>query len=582
MNQIAKSKVALLLSGLFAAAVPVMAQAANQPNAGNILDTVRDKDFTPSKAAEPGIEIQQEAQPAMKADNGSRVKVAAFHITGNTAFTEAKLQSVIAASVGRELSMADLEKVAAEISQFYRKKGYFVARAYLPAQEIKDGTVEIAVLEGRIGNVSVKLTGNGLLNESAVQNAVTGSIKPGDVISERHLERGLLLANDLAGVSVDSTLVPGASVGTSDLVVEAQRTGNTSASIDYDNFGNKFTGANRVGGSFSFNNQLGDQISLRLMTSGTGLRYGRASYLLPVGSSGTKVGVAFSGMHYQLGDQFAATNSYGDADIASLYAVYPVIRSRNRSLYFQAGYDNKHMTDVAGAQPPSDKRDNVFTAAFTGDSRDSFGSGGMNSFGATYFSGRLDLDPVTQAYDNTNMPQYAQTSGIFSKADYNVSRVQRLSDDLSLSAAFSGQSASKNLDTSEKFVLGGAGGVRAYPQGEASGDEGQLLNVELRRTLGANSYGNFQLIGFYDVGRTKLNKYGWQGGTLTPPPPNSYTLAGAGLGLNLSKAGSDSGGYAVKAYLATKLGSNPGATNGQDSDGTNSTTRFWLQASKWF
>ncbi len=579
MNQIGMSKVAVLLSGLFAAVVPVLAQAA-QPDAGTLLDTVRSKDFAPPKKSDPGIDVQQESQPTMKHGGSFKTKVTAFHITGATVFSQAQLQSRVASLIGQELTLADLEKVAAEISRFYRSNGYFVARAYLPAQEIKDGVVEIAVLEGRIGNVGVKLKAEGRLSESAVKQTITGSIKPGDVINEGRLERGLLLANDLAGVSVDSTLVPGSSVGTSDLVVEARQTGVVSGGVDYDNFGNKFTGTSRVGASVNLNNTYGDQVALRVMTSGSGLKYGRAGYLLPIGNAGSKVGVAYSRMDYQLGGAFSATHGEGYAAIASLYTIYPFIRSRNNNLYGQLGYDAKHMVDKGNGSTIDDKFDDLYMAGLSGDSRDGLGGGGMNGYSATYSAGNIDLSGVPNSLgQDANGPK---TNGNFTKINYNVSRVQRLTDNFSLYAAFSGQNASKNLDSSEKFILGGAAGVRAFPQGEATGDQGQLLNIELRRDLSNSNYGNLQLIGFYDAGIIQLNRnpYGTSSSV-----PNNYSLSGAGIGVNLSQAGAgdNTGGYSVKAYLAAKIGGNPGAdAKGNDSDGTHSSTRFWLQAIKWF
>lgn len=584
MNQIAKSKVAVLLSGLLAAVVPVLVQAANQPDAGTLLDTVRSKDFASPKKPDPGIDVQQESQPAAKHTGGYKTKVTAFHITGATVFTEAQLQSRVASLVGQELTLADLEKVAAEISRFYRSNGYFVARAYLPAQEIKDGVVEIAVLEGRVGNVGVKLKGDGRLSEFAVKRIIAGSAKQGDVINESQLERGLLLANDLAGVSVDSTLIPGSSVGTSDLVVEARQTGSVSGGIDYDNFGNKFTGSSRVGASVNLNNSFGDQVALRVMTSGSGLRYGRVSYLLPVGAAGTKLGAAYSVMDYKLEGAFSSVNGEGDAKIASLYAIHPFIRSRNNNLYGQLGYDSKNMVDKAGGATNDDKHDDLYMAGLSGDSRDSLGGGGINSYSATFFSGKLDLgaNPNYLGLDAKG----PQTNGSFNKTDYSVSRVQRLTDEFSLYTAFSGQFTSKNLDSSEKFVLGGAAGVRAYPQGEASGDQGQLLNLELRRDLGGYAYGNLQFLGFFDVGNIQLNRNTWTNWQGTNSSlHNNYSLVGAGLGINLSKAGSGDnlGGYSVKAYLAAKIGTNQGAdAKGNDSDGTHSAARFWLQANKWF
>jgi hemolysin activation/secretion protein len=585
MKQFAKASIAVLLSSFISATFPVLSQAAPQPDAGTILDTLRSKDFVQPKKSDPGIDVQQESKPVIKNVEGIKTKVSAFRITGASVFTEAQLQARIASSVGKELSLAELGNVAAEISLFYRNNGYFVARAYLPAQEIKDGVVEIAVIEGRIGKIDVNLQGAGRLTDTIIKQIIGGSVKQGDVVSEARLERGLLLANDLAGVSINSTLVPGASVGTSDLVVEAKQTGAISGGLDYDNFGNKFTGASRVGASVNFNNpaRIGDQIALRLMTSGSGMAYGRASYVVPAGAAGTKIGAAYSSMNYKLGGDFSAANLEGNAEIASLYVIHPFSRSRNYSLYGQLGYDGKHMVDKGKGSKLDDKRTDLFMAGLSGNSRDALGGGGLNSYNVTLFSGKLDLSASPRKASDAAS---AKSEGSFAKTAYNVARVQRLNDDNSLYAAISGQYASKNLDSSEKFALGGSAGIRAYPQGEATGDDGQLFNLELRHDLNTSSYGSLQLVGFIDAGHIQLNKNpwsGWNGNNANLA--NSYSLAGAGIGVNLSQTGTGdyAGGYSVKAYLAAKIGSNSGVdSKGNDSDGTHGNSRFWLQAIKWF
>jgi hypothetical protein len=79
----------------------------------------------------------------------------------------------------------------------------------------------------------------------------------------------------------------------------------------------------------------------------------------------------------------------------------------------------------------------------------------------------------------------------------------------------SGQTASKNLDSSEKFSLGGINGVRAYPQGEASGDEGYRGTVELRH----NVMPNVQATVFYDWGKVTINRNPFGARGLQQPQP---------------------------------------------------------------
>lgn len=580
MSQFTKSKIAIILGLGCMLAAPAYVNAAPQPDAGTILDTVREKDLAQPKKAAPGINIQQEAPPAKQKPGGAKINVKAFNITGASVIPESDLQALVASWIGKEQTLSDLERAAAEISRYYRDRGYFVARAYLPAQDISKGVVQIAVLEGRVGNVKVNISGDGWLDENVVKNIVASSAAEGTIVNDRQLERGLLLANDLAGVKITSTLVPGPTAGTSDIVVDAQQTGAFSGNVDIDTFGNRATGQIRAGGTLNLNSPLkmGDQLSVRVMTSGSGLNFGRLSYTLPVGTAGTKLSFAYSAMHYKLGREFELLNATGDAKVASLFALHPFVRSRNFNLYGSAGYDNKTMLNKVGAITTSDNRDDIFSVGVTGDSRDNLISGGMNSFNVTAAQGKIDLAAwqANKLFDAAG----PQTDGSYTKINYNMARMQRVDDGIALFASFSGQTASRNLDTSAKFSLGGANGVRAYPQGEASGDEGYLLNLELRKDLGNSGYGNMQLAGFVDLGHTQLNKTAWTGWQGTNPAlSNSYNIAGAGVGFNIDMEKS----YSFRSYLAAKVGNNNGSdTRGNDSDGTDSSARAWMQLVKWF
>jgi hemolysin activation/secretion protein len=123
--------------------------------------------------------------------------------------------------------------------------------------------------------------------------------------------------------------------------------------------------------------------------------------------------------------------------------------------------------------------------------------------------------------------------------------------------------------------------VRAYPQGEASGDTGILLNLEARYNLSGIEFGTVQVVGFMDVGSITQHQSVWNGWQPTGRPdfPNTYSLSGAGLGLNLYRGE----GFSLRTAVAWKLGGNPGADiQGRDSDGSDRSPRFWLQASMQF
>ena len=187
----------------------------------------------------------------------------------------------------------------------------------------------------------------------ALPNGLLSGLNSGGTIDIAPLENRLLLLSDIPGVDVRSTMIPGASVGTSDLIVEVTPGQRVTGSIDADNAGNRYTGEYRIGGTVNINNPTGhgDVISLRALTSGDGLRYGRASYQTQIGRA--TVGAAYTGLQYRLGKEFASLQAHGTAQIVSVYGSYPLIRSRNTNLYGLLAFDAKTFQDKTDV-PPSD------------------------------------------------------------------------------------------------------------------------------------------------------------------------------------------------------------------------------------
>lgn len=552
-----------------------VAIAQTQPDAGAVLRENREPSASPSRTV-PQIQVPPEVRPAV-GDTRIKIKVDRFTVSGNTVFPAEQLLDLLTSAQGKELDFNELNKVAVLISQFYRENGYFVARAYLPAQKLSGGVVEIAVIEGRLGKVTVQRSGETRLSDPLVEKVITTAAVPGEPIRDLKLERGLMLLSDMPGMEVKSTIVPGATPGTADLMVEAKEGALVSGGVDADNYGNRFTGVARVGASANLNDPSGrgDQLSARIMTSGTGMRYGRLGYSLPVGDYGTKAGVAYSHMNYSLQKDFASLNANGTAGVASIYAVHPFERSRYSNVYGSIGFDRKNILDNSGGSVSNDKRINVFNVGVNGDRTDALGRGGLTSWGVIAHAGKLDIRASSPA--NQTVESSAQTNGSYQKVTFNLSRLQSMTDQISLYAALSGQTANKNLDSSEKFTLGGLG-VRAYPMGEAPGDSGYLMNLEARYAVPGVDYGNLQLVGFVDHGGVTLHDNAWAGWTTTGQR-NSYSLSGMGVGLNFQKVGA----FTLRSSYAWKVGNNPARdANGKDSDGTNDSGRFWVQASTAF
>jgi hemolysin activation/secretion protein len=137
----------------------------------------------------------------------------------------------------------------------------------------------------------------------------------------------------------------------------------------------------------------------------------------------------------------------------------------------------------------------------------------------------------------------------------------------------SAQASNGNLDSSEKFLLGGVNGVRAYPEGEAAGDQGLLARLDWSIPVAVQELpGGLSARLFFDAGRIRLFKHTHRG-LASAGVPNQYTLSGLGFGFNWNLPQ----GLALNLEAATKLGSNDGASaQGKDADGKDSSSRVWL------
>ncbi|QJC57114.1 Heme/hemopexin transporter protein HuxB [Polaromonas vacuolata] len=550
---------ALILTSLS----PAFAQQA--PSADSELQQIQNQTPSQPLKQDKEIKIEKDEPPSVLADEGIKINVTQLKINGTDFFSEAQLLATTGFIPNTEMSLTELRAMASKITEFLRSQGEFLAQTYLPPQNIENGVVQMTALLGQYGQFT--LNNHSRLSD-ATANGILNGLSTGEKISAAPLERYLLLLSDLPGVSIKSVLTPGASVGTSDLVLDIDNTQRVNGSVGANNHGNVYSGKNRLDASININEPagLGDVATLHVLSSGSGLNYARAAYQIQFGQA--RVGVAYSGLEYQLGKEFETAKLSGNAQIASLYGSYPLIRSRKQNLSAQLAYDSKRFEDKQNATTPGtrdEKKAQVIMASVTGDYNDGAEGFLRGNYVVTYTRGNIDLNTASVL---ANDAISAQRNGHFSKLNYSLTHQQNIASSVSLYASLSGQLASKNLDGSEKMSLGGANSVRAYPSGEANADQGYALTLEARKQLALGSIKNMQLIGFIDTGSVSINKNPWPAVTT----PNHKTLSGTGIGLNWVS----NNNLVIKAYYAVKIG-NTAATSAPDASG-----RFWLQASFYF
>ncbi|MDF0730769.1 porin [Pseudomonas entomophila] len=551
------------LSLLAATLLASPAQAEPLPNAGTLFDSNRDS-LRPAQQPQqaprgsvrieaPGDERQADAaQPGPSV----RFKVSAFQLTGNRELSTSRLQEALQADVGQELDLPGLRAAAARITALYRSRGYLVARAYLPPQEIDGGVVAIDVREGQVGDVRTE-TAPGVRLNAAMQQRFIDALPRGSVIREQDLERVLLRLSDIAGVSVRAVLQPSRSPGAADIVLKLSEMTAFTGRVSADNHGNYYTGSGRVSTNVSLNDALGFGESLYFNTQNSfeGLEIRGVGLRQPLGASGVSVGASYAEMNYTLGKGLKTADAEGNAQVSALFLDASLLRSRDANIGLNLAQEHRRFEDAAGAFEV--RKAAVFRGlTLYGDWRD--GWAGSNRWSLGYGIGRLDKrTPLDEALDALT----AEAAGTYHKGTLSFSRLQALGGGFSLYAAISGQWAGKNLDSSEKFTLGGPNGVRAYGVGEAAGDEGVLGRLELRKYLGRFNGAIAEGALFADAGRVRVNKKPWD------DSDNSLSRHGYGVGLNVYHRD-----LVMNASVAFSNGDQP-------TSDEHDARRFWLSVS---
>ncbi len=540
----------LLLSNAVAADSLPLPESVPLPDSGLLMRENRPPAMQPKPQPKPDIENSDAAKPPMSPENNLQITVKKFRFTGNSQFSDDELSALLNSYLGRNIGFKELQAAAKRITEYYHAGGFFLASAYIPVQDIKDGQVEIAILEGRLD--ASHLTSDVIeaitplrINHAVLQRFLDAYAE-GELLTVDELNHLSLLINDLPGIKAKIVLMPGTKRGTSTLGVKVKQDDLLKGYLMSDNHGLYATGYYRFDGGVSINDAFGfaDLLNLRVQSSETGnMVSGSADYQLPINGYGTRLAVNISELHYSLGRDFITLQAEGLARTVGVSLIHPLWLNKQGRLTATARYEHRWMEDNIGLFNSHNHRElNVMNFSLAGN----------------YYDQLLGADAVTQAhiaisagevrFNNQEAFNNDQSSGLRSNGGYHkwnwqLNRTQNIVEDISLYANFQGQIASKNLDSSEKFSLGGANAIRAYPSGEGSSDEGWLFNGEARFHLPNLPYvpGYLQLIGFIDSGFARINAQ-----PLTGVLHNSRHLTGYGFGLNLL----DAQGFNLRTSMA--------------------------------
>lgn len=498
--------------------------AANVPNIGDALKQVKPPKLKKEKKDIPQIKIEENVPKELK--DGKKIAIKKFLISGAKHLNNDELKAIVTDYENKELSFKDMQEVSTLITKAYRQKGYFVARSYIPMQNIltQNGSLKINVIEGNYGEFV--LENNSLVKDEIVQ-ANLDAIKDENIVSTNTLERAMLIINDTPGVVVNKAEVrPGKKVGTSDFIIGTSATNKYSGYVLADNYGSQYTGKHRIMAGVDVNSpfDIGDKLTFSGLTSDEiGLINGRIAYDFPMNDKGLRGEVAISKTTYELGSSYKNLDALGSSDSISFKTVYPYVKSRLKNINVYAEISlNKMKDEIQATDVYTKKSSKVLTLGIDySEDKIMFNKNSQSRANFYLTVGNLKFNDKEDRQADENG---ANTNGTFTKLNLELGQDFELTPKIRWENSFQAQYAlgDKNLDGSQDLSLGGIYGVKYYPDGEESAENGFIFNTELFYTLPNYKDLNSSVSVFYDVGRAFMSQ------NITNEEPR--TLQSFGLG----------------------------------------------------
>ncbi len=467
--------------------------------------------------------------------DGIRFVLSDVAIDGATVLDRDAVREPFAGLIGREISLVELYNAANALQAAYRQQGYLLTNVVVPAQRMSDGVARIRVVEGYVG--SVVLQGEvGEVRKLVEQTmARLQRIRP---VRAQDIERYLLLANDIPGISAAGVLRPGGGgAGATQLLVELRRD-PFDGFVTVNNRGSQFTGpwSAAVGLSGNSFSRLGERtegfyyITLDTQDStafgnggGPEQTFIFLSYEARLGGEGTRVGVEASQGISRPGFSLANLQIKNRVDRYTVDVSHPLIRSRRRNLTLFGSLESV-LEKVNLGGPALSSRDRLTVLGLGAEYH--FRDGAVRNKGAetrTTLELRQGL-PVLGATEQDDFDRSRpEGTAVFTALRGRVERRQELGASFEAFAAAEGQYAFDTLLSQAEFRVGGDEFGRAFDPSELAGEHGAGAAVELRYngTTPLRAIPNYQLYGFYDWGIVFNNDEGFR---------DSESLASTGVG----------------------------------------------------
>jgi hemolysin activation/secretion protein len=465
-NFFAAAFLAFLVAGPVMAADPTDAGAVLKLEREQIERLMQERKLQQSPVA---ASIDLPAKPAATpASREANIPVKRFEFGASDILTANEIRAVLLPYEGRTVSLNDLFDAVDAINGLYAGKRMPTARAFLPPQDLKDGVVQLQLIEARVGALGVESLQ--VLKPEFVQDRM--SLKGGDLMSVQKLEDDLVRFNRLHDTQVRASVKPGSQFGTTDVVLNAVEPPRFQNSVFFDNAGRYTVGENRIGLISHVKGVSGNGDSLVFSATGS---HGSNSFFLgysrPLSIQDLNLDVNLS-----KGDIKVVEGSFAPLDVTgasrelsvSLSKPIQVTQERLWTIYTRLARKNS-TSEFGGAI----QQDATLTAL-------TLGSTILQQRGTQSWSADLSLTQGTGSQPDDQKFQALRSSLAWLNNFSGNSQVL-----LRGALQYSGDAL---LPSSEHFQLGGSSSVRGFSEGLLSGRSGYLMSAEYRRNVQPSSY----------------------------------------------------------------------------------------------
>jgi len=473
-----------------------------------------------------------ERSPIPRAIDSIKFTLGGLSIEGVTVFTDIQLAEIYQEKIGQTVVLEDVRQIAEKIEAKYRSEGYFLTRVFLPPQQVNDGVFTIKVIEGYIGSIQV---------EGATEELRLGVFEELEFLLKQkpakifNVERALLMLNDLPGTEGSGLLRAGRDVGSTDLVVQLNPIQTTNY-FSMNNQASRSVGPVVASYSKQFRNVLNvfDELTLQISSSADRNELANVSwrYSKPILINGLTLSLGSLASNARPGGEFQSLNLESKVITQSVRLRYPLIRSREGSLFVDAGATNVVSRTLKDS-------DSLLQEKHTGKDLIIQGVDIQSKLGTTQFS--LGYSKANSV--NAPLPSVSGFDPELKKFNYSLKHRASTSNGFYGQIDLMGQSATKPLLSSERIAFGGGGIGKGFAPSSIVGDRGYGNSLEIgwstQMMMPWESPGQIQFFTFRDLARAEQISPDNAGSVL-------YKLRSSGVGLRLQSAE----GWRTSVYYA--------------------------------